>query len=50
MSEEIQVRILFFAKARDLAGITNERLILKEKAQDLTGHRLLDILIEKHPK
>jgi hypothetical protein len=46
--EKVNLRILFFAKAKDLIGITNGYLSLNRR--NLTGHELMNLLIENYPK
>ena len=46
--EKVDLRILFFAKAKDLAGITNGHLSVEKR--NLTGHELMKLLLENYPK
>ena len=51
MTDKIELKVLFFAKARELIGNTNGVLVLeKEKLINITGHNLLEILIENYQK
>lgn len=50
MSENsLKINIIFFAKAKDLAGIQKSQLNISDTS-DLTGSKLLQILIQNYPK
>ena len=45
----LQVKLLFFAKSRELSG-TSETELLVSPASELTGQKLLDIVVSKYPR
>lgn len=51
VEELVNLRILFFAKAKDLIGSSNGSLVLKKQnSTNITGDQLMRIMIEKFPK
>lgn len=48
MSSTTQIKVYFFAKSKELAGLNETRMDLD--ISTLSGNELLDIIINKYPK
>lgn len=47
--DEVIVRILFFAKARELVQKESDKITISLSTTKITGKNLLDIILEKFP-